>query len=369
MFTLTPEKEIIHAMATHNPDRDCGNYFGNELIDYLDWIANDDGRIDNNLIVKVDLKDEKVFLALPGEGKEKILPLLLDPQGCGVTRIRVIPLVDLCFCSENCINPLEPEGEHDKIILHKDYNMFSRVHGNLNPNDQSMYGIRTDLGLHLFSNEEVGDKAMEKCIAYYSHHFFDKNRGTDRFDIVTVWPLLDTPRPAGDCFAKLADVQTPLLDLPKNYFNEEKGLLEMLERKLDMLPTLYNEYRLRTENGFYELTEGKKNHDFISLVLLREGVVEHPDDIEREWYQEFSYNDNFHDLVEEMNDCGNQAEREEVSGRIRELSGRLIEENFPDLRYCREPVKIEEQLRQQHEPAPDITEEIPEPNTRPKIGR
>ena len=68
--------------------------------------------------------------------------------------------------------------------------------------------------------------------------------------------------------------------------------------------------------------------------------------IEGEWYESFSLENRFDDLLEELDDCDDNIEREDVSSRIKQLAAKILTEEFADFRYCREPEKIEEQLQQ-----------------------
>lgn len=68
--------------------------------------------------------------------------------------------------------------------------------------------------------------------------------------------------------------------------------------------------------------------------------------IEGEWYESFSLENRFDDLLEELDDCDDNIERENVSSRIKKLAAKILTEEFADFRYCREPEKIEEQLQQ-----------------------
>ena len=86
--------------------------------------------------------------------------------------------------------------------------------------------------------------------------------------------------------------------------------------------------------------------------------------IEGEWYESFSLENRFDDLLEELDDCDDNIEREDVSSRIKKLAAKILAEEFADFRYCREPEKIEEQLQQIQTPE---TEDFQENSNKPKM--
>lgn len=86
--------------------------------------------------------------------------------------------------------------------------------------------------------------------------------------------------------------------------------------------------------------------------------------IEGEWYESFSLENRFDDLLEELDDCDDNIERENVSSRIKKLAAKILTEEFADFRYCREPEKIEEQLQQIQTPE---TEDFQENSNKPKM--
>ena len=86
--------------------------------------------------------------------------------------------------------------------------------------------------------------------------------------------------------------------------------------------------------------------------------------IEGEWYESFSLENRFDDLLEELDDCDDNIERENVSSRIKKLAAKILTEEFADFRYCREPEKIEEQLQQIQTPE---TEDFKENSNKPKM--
>ena len=86
--------------------------------------------------------------------------------------------------------------------------------------------------------------------------------------------------------------------------------------------------------------------------------------IEGEWYESFSLENRFDDLLEELDDCDDNIEREDVSSRIKQLAAKILTEEFADFRYCREPEKIEEQLQQIQTPE---TEDFQENSNKPKM--
>ena len=123
-------------------------------------------------------------------------------------------------------------------------------------------------------------------------------------------------------------------------------MLELTEKKIDMLPTVSNYWSFSHENEISDISSSTDVYDYCCLIGICEGDIQRPDMIEGEWYESFSLENRFDDLLEELDDCDDNIEREDVSSRIKQLAAKILTEEFADFRYCREPEKIEEQLQQ-----------------------
>ena len=214
------------------------------------------------------------------------------------------------------------------------------------PRHNMLQGIRTDRGLHLFSVDNAGDRALKNCLHYYGSHFFDKQRGTDRLDLVLLNTLGETPQTLGNECKEMFNYKP--LDLPATFFCHDPSLIELVERRFDMLPTLANMRSLQNIGGVAETDYDSQNHSFMRLAMLHSGQCTNTDDLPLHPFTEFAFEDTFRDLMREREADVSGSNAESIAARVRERAGQLLETQFPHLRYCREPEQIEAQLREQN---------------------
>lgn len=333
LLTLTKDNKIERVRhCTHSDDK---------LRDYFDAIIakfkNDFYAMKDIWVLKMVFTDKSRIpdIAIMDQ-YETLQKLLRNPQLYGIKEHKAFLVHDLDFCSLHGFDPLSYEGAHEKIA--KRIGVYAYT--------DDFRAIRTDRGVHVFTSDETGDHAIENCLSYYEGHFFSTKRGTDRFDLITVRPIDQIPQGILNPFADTVDWNTASLDLPDDFFCKGVTMLELTEKKIDMLPTVSNYWSFSHENEISDISSSTDVYDYCCLIGICEGDIQRPDMIEGEWYESFSLENRFDDLLEELDDCDDNIEREDVSSRIKQLAAKILTEEFADFRYCREPEKIEEQLQQ-----------------------
>ena len=348
LLTLTPDKKIVLGCMTLEPDYDFPRFIDIDMCE----IGKDIRTKPENWFLRLDYKRRRDFpiLSEPGIDAPDLLGQVKQSLAQGkATVAKVLPLFDVYFCRQRGRDPLAPENRHDilvqDILYGTDlYNLCSKD----NTSNNLMQGIRTDRGLHLFSADDAGYDALTSCLRYYCDHFFDKQRGTDRLDVVSVYPLGETPHTLGkdmDC-RELFNYKP--LDLPETFFCRDPALIELTERKFDMLPPLNNMCTLLDQNGIIEMDCSEPAYNFMCLAMLHSGQCINTDDLPLHPFTEFAFEDTFRDLMREMQADVSGSNTASIAARVRERAEQLLETHFPDLRYCREPEQIEAQLREQN---------------------
>lgn len=338
LLKLAPDNVVVQARITENPDIDFREFINDNLL----LLSPVQFLISNELLMRIDFRNPNDIPEINDKFPlVDLTRLLQDHSACKDIKITAIPLFDAWVCSECNLDPLAPDNNHIQLKDSRDYANYY-----LNNRD-NFIGIRTDLGLHLFSSDEKGFLALRRCLEYYSNHFFDKQKGTDHLDIVSVRILDEAPEFSGNKFSNTMDWKVSPLDLPQDFFNRNKAIIEIPENKFDMLPTVYNYYRLRNENEISSISMSDRLYDYTSLIELHDGecTLSEPLDPETN-FQQFSFEDRFDDLKDELFDCDDDAERAEARQRFRERVEEIMEKEFPELHYCRDPKVIEAELLQ-----------------------
>lgn len=342
LLALAPDKKILSAGMTQNPERDFPRFIDT----HMRQLGNDPLTVPRNWFLRLDYKrcsDMPIF-STPDIEAPDLLGQIQQSLTRGQATVRkVLPLFDVYFCRQRGRDPLAPENRHDilvqDILYGTDlYHLGSKDNTKIN----LLQGIRTDRGLHLFAADDAGNAALQCCLLYYGFHFFDKQRGTDRLDKVSVFALEDAPETL--CKECEEMFKYKPLDLPQRFFCRNTALIELTEHRFDMLPTFSNMDAL-----FHEIeTEcNVRNYNFRCLAMLHEGNCT-LDKLPYHSFADFEYGDHFRDLLRAREEDVNGNNDQRIAALIRERAGQILETQFPDLRYCREPEQIEAHLRKQN---------------------
>ena len=131
--------------------------------------------------------------------------------------------------------------------------------------------------------------------------------------------------------------------LPKVIFCKDPALICITEHWFDMRPTLSNQRKIMTQNDLSYLQTNTRVHDFMCLAYLHEGICTHTRELPKDNINEFSHQDRFCSMMQELDAAQGTPRTEEIGKWVRELAGRILKKDFKDLHYRREPARAETQ--------------------------
>ena len=271
--------------------------------------------------------------------------------------MHVISLMDAYYCYLKHINPLLEENKYANIVKTEGYFLLMISSKTQYMHEHSLMGIRTDRGVHVFSPDRKGMKAMNACLHYYEKHFFCREHATDRLEVIYIKAIGEMPAPCGNLFGENNNLETTPLHLPQNYFCHDKSLVEITTSKFDMHPTMQNYSIFCTKNGIDPMKTSTPNFEFLCLAKIRDGYSHHLASLFPEWPDNTAFGTDFLDLFLKYGKCKDNTQLRIIQKEIKDFANRLINEKYPDKICCREPVQTQEYL-------PDDT---PEQSTSPKL--
>lgn len=197
--------------------------------------------------------------------------------------MHVISLMDAYYCYLKHINPLLEENKYANIVKTEGYFLLMISSKTQYMHEHSLMGIRTDRGVHVFSPDRKGMKAMNACLHYYEKHFFCREHATDRLEVIYIKAIGEMPAPCGNLFGENNNLETTPLHLPQNYFCHDKSLVEITTSKFDMHPTMQNYSIFCTKNGIDPMKTSTPNFEFLCLAQIRDGYSHHLASLFPEW--------------------------------------------------------------------------------------
>ena len=242
LLTLTPYKTAIHARITSDPEKDFPAFINSDI----QHIGDDPRTVPGYWFLHVDYKRKR---DIPELSSTDLLPKVILALSQNVAVImNGLPMIDVFFCRKQGLDALAPENRHEIIARDFRYDVMVNEHTrNSNVKLNLFQGIRTDRGLHLFSQNANGQEGIRNFLHYYGNNFFNKQRPCNSLEIVTVYPLGNPPT-VGKEISKMEIHKYLPPKLPKVIFCKDPALICITERRFDMRPTLSNQRKIITQN-------------------------------------------------------------------------------------------------------------------------
>ena len=337
LLTLTPYKTAIHARITSDPEKDFPAFINSDI----QHIGDDPRTVPGYWFLHVDYKHKK---DIPELSSTDLLPKVIQALSRKVAVIKSgVPMIDVFFCRKQDLDAIAPENRHEIIAQDFRYDVMVNEHTRNSDVKLNLFqGIRTDRGLHLFSQDANGQEGIRNFLHYYGNNFFNKQRPCNSLEIVTVYPLGNPPT-IGKEISKMEIHKYLPSKLPKVIFCKDPALICITEHWFDMRPTLSNQRKIMTQNDLSYLQTNTRVHDFMCLAYLHEGICTHTRELPKDNINEFSHQDRFCSMMQELDAAQGSPRTEEIGKRVRELAGRILKKDFKNLHYRREPARAETQ--------------------------
>lgn len=352
LLTLTPHKTALHARITTDPEKDFPAFINSDI----QHIGDDPRTVPGYWFLHIDYKHKR---NIPELSSIDLVPKVVQAltQKAAVVK-KGLPMIDVIFCRKQGLDPLASENRHE--IIAQDFKYDVMVNEQTRNSDVKLnlfQGICTDRGLHLFSQDANGQEGIRNFLHYYGNNFFNKQRPCNSLEIVTVYPLGNPPT-IGKEISKMEIHKHKPSKLPSFIFCKDPALICITEHRFDMRPTLSNQRKIMIQNDLSCLQTNTRVHDFMCLAYLHEGICAHTRELPKDNFNEFSHQDRFCSMMQELDAAQGTPRTEEIGKRVRELAGRILEKDFGDLYYCRMPVQSEAQSPNNLRSMPDDTPEL-----------
>lgn len=274
----------------------------------------------------------------------------MDEQG--IMPHRNLRISEVIHCLWNDTDPLSKDEYHTRIlkldtwqdIINSPY--IPEMLEDLRQGNKYYMGIETEKGVLLFGRDAFGQHQSNNYLQRnIEEPFFDPDfKGGDTLTIYELrsWPSLMEGK-INRCGDKYGMAFT-LEEIPQNAYIKKSALRNVTDTETyNLAPTWQNYHELTDYNTGLNLSSSADNYDLAVLLYIKDkgypqGRMFH------EYPNEFSFEEKFEDIEEELAGKKIYDSQDEVQERARELAGNLLKAHFPDIRQ-ENKVTIEKSIK------------------------
>ena len=252
----------------------------------------------------------------------------------GLKPHQAIRLYPAMYCYDNGLNPLLQENSQKELEKQPAYQSAVLRYSNFGERmDYPTYhGIETDKGVVLFDGTQKGEELQQKYIDFHMDNYFDARLDItflNKIDVIPNMQQLEKVNPELD--ALYANGPEPFGMLPPSAYCDINSFRAVC---------VNNEYNMAPTNELFISFAGldtdikslpDDTYDRSALLWLSDPNCNDPEIVD-EFPNFFSYHDRFDPLDEKFRDVPNEVECKEVMNQVRELAGKILNEDFPNIR-------------------------------------
>lgn len=250
----------------------------------------------------------------------------------------IAPLRDLMFCTKSGIDPLSPQGMHERLIRLDGYRPYCEAQGFGRPDSpgsfRSIRAVELPNGVLLFDTERIlGGDAYRALMQHCCDRFFDPGLSLDRLGVY------DIPRLSAEFLLKdragalnfhcgYRNKDFLITSLPRTYILDRSSILEGIPiRSYDMHPTANNYLHFCEQEGLQPETWSSNYDITVLLRIIEQGYP--TKGIPKIWEQKAGSLRDFSDIVARLNP---QNPDHSIEQNVRQKAKTLLENRYPDRR-------------------------------------
>lgn len=275
----------------------------------------------------------------------------MDEQG--IIPHRNLRVSQVVYCLWKDVDPLSKDESYTRMLTP---NLWQEIINSphipemledLKQGNRYYMGIETEKGVLLFGRDAFGQ--------HQANNYLQKNIGDCFFEpdfkgeTLTVYELRSWPSlmegKVNLCGDKYGMSFTPD-EIPQSAYMERSALRNITDTETyNLAPTWKNYQELVSGEGKLNLSSDADNYDIMTLLYIKEQGYPQSG-MTHEYPNEFSFDENFESIEEELAGKTIYDSTDEIQGRAKELAGALLKAHFPDIRQENKPV-IEKVMKAQ----------------------
>ena len=261
----------------------------------------------------------------------------MDEQG--IIPHRNLRVSQVVYCLWKEIDPLSKDESYTRMLTP---NLWQEIINSphipemledLKQGNKYYMGIGTEKGVLLFGRDAFGQHQANNYLQRnIENRFFEPDFKGETLTVYELrsWPSLMEGK-INLCGDKYGMILTPD-EIPQSAYMERSDLRNITDTETyNLAPTWKNYHELTGYNTGLNLSSNPDNYDLAVLLYIKDKGYPQSG-MSHEYPNEFSYEENFEDIEEELAGKTIYDSTDEVQKRAKDLADNLLKAHFPDIR-------------------------------------